>query len=58
MFFSIILILHLIYLITIFSIFILQIAIASILYDHGLLLTSEPLDPIDDEESSGEPDNC
>ncbi|CAG2193440.1 NO66 [Mytilus edulis] len=35
-----------------------KIAIASILYDHGLLLTSEPLDPIDDEESSGEPDNC
>ncbi|XP_052104474.1 ribosomal oxygenase 1-like isoform X2 [Mytilus californianus] len=35
-----------------------KIAIASVLYDHGLLLTSEPLGPIDDDESSGEPDNC
>lgn len=35
-----------------------QIAIASVLYDHGLLMTSEPLDPIDDDESSDAADNC
>lgn len=35
-----------------------KIAIASVLYDHGLLMTSEPLDPIDDDESSGAADNC
>lgn len=36
-----------------------KIAIASMLYEHGVLLTSEPLDPIDDgDSSSGAADNC
>lgn len=35
-----------------------KVATASVLYDHGLLLTSEPLDPIDDNESDCGCDHC